>query len=50
MIVELYEYINEFGYYGPQTDKNSGHKAKGSAMRNFREYLKDVNFQFTTFS
>jgi len=47
-ISEMYEYLHEYPYYGSY-DPTTGHKAKGSALKTFREYLQEVNFQFTSF-
>jgi len=49
MIAEMYAFLHEYPYCGSH-DPTSGHKAKGSAMKTFREYLKEVNFQFTKFA
>jgi len=44
--VTAFGYFRDFGYYPSSYDIRSGHKAKGSALRSFREWLKDVNFKF----
>jgi len=48
-LADMLEWFNEFGYYGRTRDLNSGHKAKGSAMKSFAEWLKESDFKFTKF-
>jgi len=43
---EMFEWFNEYGYFGKTHDITSGHKAKGSALKSFAEYLKETNFAF----
>jgi len=49
-VAEMFEWFNEYGYYGHTKDVYSGHKAKGSALKSFSEWLKETNFKFTNFA
>jgi len=44
-LANMWGYIHEFRYYPSHIDLRSGHKAKGSALISFRQYLKDVNLK-----
>jgi len=44
-LADMLQWFEEYGYYGKTHDINAGHKAKGSALKSFGEYLKDVNFK-----
>jgi len=48
-IVDMFEWFDEYGYNGREKDLTSGHKAKGSACKSLVEWLKETNFQFTSF-
>jgi len=50
-ICDMYEWLREDGYSGRGIrDVNSGHKAKGSALRTYEEFLKDTNLQFQKYA
>jgi len=48
-IADMFGWFDEYGYNGRFHDVTSGHKAKGSQLKSFPEWLKESQFQFTSF-
>jgi len=48
-LVDMFDWFDEYLLMGPNLDVTGGHKAKGSPCKPFAEWLKEVNFQFTSF-
>jgi len=49
-LYEMFEWFRDYGYYGRLVDLTSGHKAKGSALKGFAEWLRETKFEFTSFN
>jgi len=48
-LADMMGWFDEYGYNGRQHDITSGHKAKGSELKPFAEWLKEIQFKFTSF-
>jgi len=47
-LAEMFEWFEEYGVFGRTRDINSGHKAKGSALKTFDEFLKEGSLPVPT--
>jgi len=48
-LADMFGWFDEFHYNGGSHDITRGHKAKGTALKPFAEWLKETQFKFTNF-